>query len=45
MRRAPHRVGGLRLGRVAAEGETKIEIVLDGDTVKVREASLAGQAA
>lgn len=30
------RVGGLGLGRVAAEAEMKLELVLDGDVVEVR---------
>jgi hypothetical protein len=36
MRRTPMKAGGLGLGRVAAEGEMQIELVLDGDTVQVR---------
>jgi hypothetical protein len=43
MRRAPQRAGGLGLGRVAAEGEMKIELVLDGDVVQVRAEATIGR--
>jgi len=36
MRRSPKRSGGLGLGRVAAEAEMKIELILDGDIVQIR---------
>jgi hypothetical protein len=36
MRRAPTRIGGLGLGRVAAEAEMRIDVVLDGDIVQIR---------
>lgn len=36
MRRHPERSGGLGLGRVAAEGEMKLELRLDGDIVQIR---------
>ncbi len=44
MRQSPTRVGGLGLGRVAAEGEMKIELVLDGDMVQVKAAATLGAA-
>jgi anti-sigma regulatory factor (Ser/Thr protein kinase) len=42
MRRSPSRTGGLGLGRVAAEAEMKIELVLDGDVVQIRAEAALG---
>ena len=40
------RSGGLGLGRVAAEGEMKIEVILEGEVVQIRAlATLGGRAA
>lgn len=36
MRRSPDRIGGLGLGRVAAEAEMKLELLLDGDMVQIK---------
>jgi len=44
MRRSPTRVGGLGLGRVAAEGEMKLELVLDGDMVQIKAEATLGAA-
>lgn len=35
-------IGGLGLGRVAAEGEMKLELILDGDIVQVRAEATLG---
>jgi hypothetical protein len=42
MRRSKSRTGGLGLGRVAAEGEMKLELVLDGDVVQIRAEATLG---
>jgi hypothetical protein len=42
MRRSPDRVGGLGLGRVAAEGEMRLELVLDGDIVQIKAEATLG---
>lgn len=43
MSRNPRARGGLGLGRVAAEGEMQLELVLDGDVVEVRARAILGQ--
>lgn len=43
MRKSPSRVGGLGLSRVAAEGEMKIELRLEGDIVKIRAEATLGK--
>jgi anti-sigma regulatory factor (Ser/Thr protein kinase) len=40
--RHSHRAGGLGLGRVAAEGQMKIEVILDGDVVQIRAEATLG---